>query len=127
VTKRKTPSAAGEYLKQMLQRHPGLKMSGMAREAGVSRGSLTKLISGARAGARPKTLKALTDRWGTDEDYRELLKLTGHPVPEPIYAGLTADERALLAKYSRLSSESQAYVQRVIDSALEEDGEAGPG
>ena len=120
MKKRKTPSAAGQYLKQMLQRYPGLKMSKMAREAGISEGSLTKLIRGDRAGARPRTFKALTDRWGTDEDYRELLKLAGHPVPEPVYAELTADERALLDKYSRLSPESQAYVQRVIDSALEE-------
>jgi transcriptional regulator with XRE-family HTH domain len=80
----------GDYLEKMRQRHPRLSMRRMALEAGVSENRVRNIIKGIRTGARPETLKALADRWGTEDDYYELMQLAGYPVPESI------DDEALL-------------------------------
>jgi hypothetical protein len=79
----------GDYLDQMRQKHPRLSMRQMALGAGIGESIVRGIIKENR-GARPETLKALADRWGTEEDYHELMQLAGYPVPESL------DDEALL-------------------------------
>lgn len=72
----------GEYLNQIRLRHPRLSMRRMSLECGLSENAVSKIIKGEFI-PKPDTLKELVDRWGTPEDYRELLRLAGHPLPEP--------------------------------------------
>jgi len=65
----------------MRKRHFRLSMRQMALDAGLGESTVSSIIQ-REAGARPETLKALADRWGTEEDYRELMRLAGHPVTE---------------------------------------------
>ncbi len=75
----------GRYIDEMRKRHRlgrrVLAKSQMAQEVGLNINAVQQLIAGT-TGASPKTLKALADRWGTDDDYRELMRLAGHPLPE---------------------------------------------
>lgn len=72
----------GDYLNEMRLRHPRLSMRQMSLEAGLSPSVAEQIIKGA-TGARPKTLKALADRWGDDNNYRKLMDLAGHPLLGP--------------------------------------------
>ena len=70
-------------------------------------------------GARPITLKILADKWGTTEDYLEMMRLAGHPIPDqttrPI-SSLTEDQvtRELLDCYSRLPPDVQDDLLQMI-------------
>ena len=74
-------STLGDYLEQMRLRHPRLSMRRMALDAGVGESVVNGIVK-LGMGARPETLKALADRWGTPADYSAMLRLAGHPVPE---------------------------------------------
>lgn len=76
-----------ERLEEIRFRHKDgrriLAMSKMSTEAGLSINAVQQIVSGKVKKPDPDTIKALTDRWGTPEDYRELMRLAGHPLPGP--------------------------------------------
>jgi len=55
-------------------------MRQMAIQAGIGENLVYGIIKEGK-GARPETLKALADRWGTEKDYWRMMELAGHPVP----------------------------------------------
>jgi transcriptional regulator with XRE-family HTH domain len=75
-----------EYVEAMLARHERLSLRQASLEAGLSSSSVSNLLRRKDPKPDPRTLKKLADRWGTFEDYQELMRLAGHPVPdrEPI-------------------------------------------
>lgn len=75
-----------EYLKAMLARHERLTYRQASLQAGLSPSAVANLLRRENPRPDPRTIKKLTDRWGTFEDYQELLRLAGHAVPahEPI-------------------------------------------
>jgi len=98
------------YLDEIRHRHRlGRKILSkmqMSIEAGLSTNAVQQIVSG-RTGASPATLKALCDRWGEPEDYRELLKLAGHPLPDDgwdelveVFDDLSPDNRERVRKYA---------------------------
>lgn len=102
--------ALSEYLETMRRRHPRLSWRQMALAAGVSESVLYGLVR-RRTGARPETLKAIADAWGTDEDYRQLMEMAGHPLPED---ELTADEREVVERYRQMEPVNQRVVQQLM-------------
>lgn len=103
----------GEYLDEMRRRHPRLSMRQMSLEAGLSP-SIVGAIINQDAGARPETLKALADKWGTEEDYGKLLELAGRPVPEVSSGDLEEIERKRLARYKELSEGTRQTIDWLI-------------
>ncbi len=102
-------SKLGDYVDRMRQRHPRLSMRRMALEAGLS-ASIVGAIVRASQGARPCTLKALADRWGSDEDYCEMMRLAGHPIAGQFTQELGAEARELLDLFERLPPGDQRAV-----------------
>ena len=66
----------GQYVDHMRKRQAGLTMDQMSLEAGLPPDTVRSII---QEGHQPAlgTLQALSDRWGTAEDYRNLLQLLG--------------------------------------------------
>lgn len=115
-------NALGEYIERIREKHPRLSMRKMALEAGLNGNAVQQIVSG-RTGASPAVLKAISDRWGTDDDYRELMRLAGHPLPEPAeqWGTFTSfdDVDAMLARLEKSGlpvtvTHSTAQGQRVI-------------
>jgi hypothetical protein len=82
----KPASNLGEYIYAIWERHNRqrrLSFREMSLEAGLSENMVYKLVFEPR-GARPETLKAIADRWGTLEDYVEMMRLAGHPLPDEL-------------------------------------------
>ncbi len=102
----------GDYIEEIRQRHSRLSVRKMAMESGVPESTLRRIISDDRWGARPENLKALADRWGTDEDYRELMRLAGHPLPEE--PDLPLAQKRHLDWYNELSLD----IRRALDWLL---------
>lgn len=88
-------NSVGEYLDEMRFRHRMgrriLSMSQMALEVGLSINAVQQIISGKVKQPDPDTLRKLADRWGNNDDYRELMRLAGHPLPKP-----SLDEETIL-------------------------------
>lgn len=105
----------GQYLNEIRKRHPRLSMRRMAIDAGLGESIVNGIINRGM-GARPETLKALTDRWGTEADYRQLMQLAGHPLPEDTIGDrLTMAQKILIANYSQLSTDHQRTVDWILD------------
>ena len=77
-------TALQEYLKQMLERHPGVSMRQASLLAGLNENALQQILKSTHFTPRPDTLKALTDKWGTVEDYIVLMRLAGFEMPETV-------------------------------------------
>lgn len=105
----------GEYIDQIRKRHSRLSMRRMSLESGLSENIIGMVIRG-EASISPSSLKRICDRWGTDEDYRHLMKLAGHPLPEE---ELTADQKQLLEWWGGLSGETQATFVKVLKTVSE--------
>ena len=71
-----------EYLKAMLAQHERLTYRQASLQAGLSAIAIANLLRRENPKPDPRTIKKMTDRWGTFQDYQELLRLAGHPVPE---------------------------------------------
>jgi len=84
-------------------------MRRMALEAGVGESIVNGIIK-LGMGARPETLKALADRWGTPADYAAMMRLAGHPVPNGISDPGT---REMLQLYEQMSSDQRDYLRTV--------------
>jgi hypothetical protein len=81
-----------EYLQQMKARYPGLSSRQMSIEAELAENAVASILAG-RTNPTPYTIKKLTDKWGTPEDYVVLMRLAGHLPPEPDGdLDITADE-----------------------------------
>jgi hypothetical protein len=112
-------SELGDYVDRMRQRHPRLSMRRMSLEAGLS-ASIVGAIIRAGQGARPCALKALADRWGSDEDYCEMMRLAGHPIVRPSAHELGAEARELLDLFERLPPGDQRAVLILTRALLEQ-------
>jgi len=102
-------STLSEYITQMRQRHARLTVRQMAREAGISDSVLYGILNQGR-GARPETLKALADKWGTPEDYRELMQRAGHPLPEPATFDAALLEQMILTGADPITPEDREHI-----------------
>ncbi len=102
-------SELGDYVDRMRQRHPRLSMRRMALEAGIGENRVRDIIKTDR-GARPSTLKALADRWGSDEDYCEMMRLAGHPLVGQVAQEFGAEARELLGLFEQLPPGDQRAV-----------------
>lgn len=78
----------------------------MAEDAGLSPSAISGIIKQGR-GATPETIKAIADKWGTIEDYVEMMRLAGHPLPDEL---LPVPASGVL-KESRF----QRYLEQQID------------
>ena len=109
-----------DYIEEIRERHPRLSQRQMALKAGLSESLLTSIIN-REAGARPSTLKAIADRWGTPEDYVTMLKLAGHPLPastpEPDDAGWPELRRI----YTSASAENRERIRALAKALLDSD------
>lgn len=108
----------GEYLDQMRQKHPRLSKRQMALSVGLSENAVAQIIRG-EMGARPTTLKALADQWGTPDDYRAMMQLAGHPLPNDQNTSLDIDTQQLLSNYQQLTPQAQVQVRTLINSLLQ--------
>lgn len=106
------PGDVGTYLDEMRKRHQRLSRRKMSLEAGLNAGAVQHIVD-SRTKGRPETLKALCDRWGTDEDYRELMWLAGHPLPEKEKP--SEEEKELFNLWSDLSEEIRAVFIRLME------------
>jgi hypothetical protein len=88
-------------------------MRQMAIEAGVGESIVNGIIKRGM-GARPETLKALADRWGSEGDYRELMRLAGYPVPEASSEDLSDIQRRRLERYKELSEGTRHTIDWLI-------------
>lgn len=99
----------GDYVEMMRQRlDPTPSMRHMSLEAGLGASAVRNIVKEGR-GAEPQTVKALADRWGTIEDFREMMRLAGHPTP--------AYERYLEDRSAVMESLDESYLE---DAAFEE-------
>jgi transcriptional regulator with XRE-family HTH domain len=111
-----------DYLEKMRQRRdPPLSMSLMSTEAGLSPSAVRQIIKGDIKKPNSDTLRKLADRWGTDEDYHQLMKLAGHRLPEEMSAvvksvlvalDITDEEEQI--KYYNEMQESKERAQEII-------------
>ena len=108
----------GDYVDQMRQRHP-LSMRRMALEAGLGENVVQKIIKSGQ-GARPHILKALADRWGSDEDFCEMMRLAGHPITGQVVQELGAEAWELLKLFERLPPGDQRAVLIIVRALLEQ-------
>lgn len=77
-----------QYITEMLNRHPGVSMRQFSLQAGLNENAVQQILKATHFVPKPQTIQALTDTWGTPEDYITLMKLAGHTIP----ATLTVDE-----------------------------------
>jgi transcriptional regulator with XRE-family HTH domain len=111
-------TSLGEYIETMRAKHPRLSRRQMALEAGLSESLITGIVNKG-LGARPETLKALADRWGTPEDYAIMLTLAGHPLPASTQEPSDAGWPELRRIYTSASAENRARI-RALARALNE-------
>ena len=71
------------YVQSMMDRYPGLSYRKASEDAGLSNAVIGKIINMDGGKPTPKTLKKIAKKWGTDEDYRNLMRLAGYLPPEP--------------------------------------------
>lgn len=64
-----------------MARYPGLSARQMSEEAQLANNAVTAILSG-KTNPTPYTIKKLTDKWGTQEDYLAMMRLAGHLPPE---------------------------------------------
>lgn len=84
----------GDYIRSMVARHPGLNNRQASLRAGLNENAIQQILSLDRTQPSPITLKKLADTWGTSQDYRTLMRLSGYDIPEPIeMAGLSEVKR----------------------------------
>ncbi|NIO38768.1 MAG: hypothetical protein GTO41_00335 [Burkholderiales bacterium] len=84
-----------------------LSMSQMSQDAGLSINAIQQIITG-RTGASPTTLKQICDKWGNDDDFRRLMVLAGHPLPDDgwdelrdIFDDLPPEQREQIRRYAQ--------------------------
>lgn len=100
-----------EYVDELRKRHPRLSMRQMAMEAGVGESVVNGIVKRG-LGATPATLKALADRWGTYEDYAEMMRLAGHPMPDA--SPLDPVRRMVLRRYEELDADTRHRVDAIL-------------
>jgi hypothetical protein len=82
-----------DYLRKMMERYPGLSARKMSLDAELANNVVT-LILGGKTNPTPYTIKKLTDKWGTPDDYLTMMRLAGHlpPKSDNDKLDITADE-----------------------------------
>lgn len=70
-----------KYLEELRARYPGLSARQMSLDAELADNAVWAILSG-KTNPTPYTIKKLTDKWGTQEDYLAMMRLTGHLPPE---------------------------------------------
>lgn len=116
-------NSLGEYLEEMRQRHPRLSKRRMSIDAGLSPSVVEHIISG-KTGSKPRTLKLLTNTWGTDDDYRELMQLAGHPMPDSETASNPDNEtlQKLIREYNQMTAPTQKLMLAIAHTFNETGG-----
>jgi hypothetical protein len=112
-----------DYLKKMIEAHPGLSYRRAAAEAGLSSSVVTQIISRVIVKPRPQTLEALARQWGTAMDYQEMMRLAGYKVPEVIeVAGFSPTKRRVveLLASERVSDGMAAAVAKLLEQLIQE-------
>lgn len=111
------PTLLGEYLDSIRRRHKIgsriLSKRQMAMDANINESAVQQIISG-RTGASPSVLKALSDRWGTPTDYREMMCLAGHYLPDALDT-LEPIERLLIERHRELPGDLKAFVKEMLE------------
>ncbi len=99
-----------EYVREMVQRHPGLSDRQAAIQAGLANNAVTQIVNRGISRPRPATLESLANTWGTPEDYREMMKRAGYKVPDtPELGGLSpVKQRVVTLLSSELIPDSLA-------------------
>jgi hypothetical protein len=115
-----TSTTIADYIKEILDRHPGLSMRKASLQAGLNENEVQQIIKGDRPTPRPDTLKAITDTWGTLGDYIELMRLAGYEIPlSPDFDD--PEEAELLALFRDLPPKARDYVLKILRSVSGKD------
>jgi transcriptional regulator with XRE-family HTH domain len=108
----------GEYVLEMLNRHPDLSMRSASMKAGLNPNAVHQIASGERPHPRHGTLKAIADTLGTEHDYYEMCRLAGYPTPVP--PGIdNRKEVQLLTMFRALPEQEQEQLLQTIISLHE--------
>jgi transcriptional regulator with XRE-family HTH domain len=116
----------GEYVLEMLSRHPDLSMRSASIKAGLNPNAVHQIASGERPHPRHDTLKAIADTLGTEHDYYEMCRLAGYPTPIPPGVD-NREEVKLLTLFRTLpEEEKEQLLQTVASLHGERDGSILP-
>lgn len=105
----------GEYVLEMLSRHPDLSMRSASIKAGLNPNAVHQIASGERPHPRYDTLKAIADTLGTEHDYYEMCRLAGYPTPIPPGVD-NREEVKLLTLFRTLPEEEKEQLLQTIIS-----------
>jgi transcriptional regulator with XRE-family HTH domain len=111
----KKATTLGEYVLEMLSRHPDLSMRSASMKAGLNPNAVHQIASGERPHPRHDTLKAIADTLGTEHDYYEMCQLAGYPTPVPLGVN-NREEVKLLTLFRALPEEEQEQLLQTITS-----------
>jgi transcriptional regulator with XRE-family HTH domain len=118
------PLDLSDYLRIILDRHPGLSDRQAAVQAGLANNAVTQIVNRAILRPRPSTLEALAETWGTPEDYRELMRLAGYRVPETLdLSNLSPAKRQIITLLSseRISDAVAAAIAAGLKKLIEQE------
>lgn len=120
----KSITTVGEYIVEMLKRHPGLSMRKASIKAGLNTNAIQQIIN-AKLTPRPNTIKALADMWGTLEDYVAMMRLAGYEVPDTVdIAGLSSVKQHAINLLSRDTVPDQvaAFIAAGLEQIVRSEG-----
>ncbi len=105
-------SELGEYVLSLIQRHPDLSMRQASVQAGLGENTIQQIVKGHRPHPAPDVLRAIASQWGTDQDYVEMLRLSGCEIPLP--PDVTREEMEVLNLFRSLSEEDRRQVLLIL-------------
>ncbi len=105
-------NALGEYVLGIIRRHPDLSMRKASIQAGLGENTIHQIVKGHRPHPAPDVLRAIASQWGTDQDYVEMLRLSGCEIPLP--ADVTPVEAEALNLFRSLSEEDRQQALLVL-------------
>jgi len=102
-----------EYVERLLAQHPGLSDRQASIQAGLPNNAVFRLINNITLHPSPITLEKLANKWGTDADYYEMMRLAGYKVP-PVPNLKDTEEAEALTLFRSLSSEAREYALKIL-------------
>lgn len=67
-----------EYVKRLIDKHPGLSYRQASEDAGLSNSVVNQIINGTIVKPKPETLRRLASKWGSEEDFLTMMAMAGH-------------------------------------------------
>lgn len=107
----------GEYVEKLLE-DAGVSHRQASRAAGLSDNVINQIVNGRVTSPDPETLRRIANRWGTEQDYFEMMRLAGH-APTPVDYQI-AEESEVLDYYRELNPRERRLLRLLLKLIVED-------